>query len=265
MIAPCPHSDHCPLAPGVGVLPWAKADRQPRAATCHVQVRVVESAARRYLHRARRTDREWRAATEAFCYLLVQKLPLEQAPTVGDIGEVRLDGTLEPSSRDDRSSVPQRPQTCWRLSLVLITRNLALYQVAAQPVWARLLRTPRKRRGHVMVDLCLPDGQARSAVVTRAKSARDMYRRTRKARQGETWPVPKGIELGTDDNSGWVEMAGSAAKLHPHDNLDWVEMSDVTADAVGHDREREPAEPEPPHWAEERASQSPRLRWSRHE
>ena len=85
---------------------------------------------------------------------------------------------------------------------------------AASGAWSRVIRTPRKRKGHVMLDICsaAPDGSAHGGsdgsgrhggggggmllrqVVSRAAAQRDAggtaaYRLARRLRWGDLWPA----------------------------------------------------------------------------
>jgi ribosomal protein RSM22 (predicted rRNA methylase) len=151
IVAPCPHAGRCPLAPGATILPWGRADRRPQAATCHVTQRVVESEARRYLERERRRGAQKREVREAFSYLLLRKPALHELQ--------HHDAAGMTATQDNNS------------------------------MWARVLRNPRKRRQHVLLDVCLPSGKASSEVATKRKLSRSAYRQARKTRQGDAWTL----------------------------------------------------------------------------
>ena len=56
--------------------------------------------------------------------------------------------------------------------------------------WGRLIRAPRKRKGHVLLDVCMPSGDVLSeAISPRAVVSPLAYRVARKARQGTVWPL----------------------------------------------------------------------------
>ena len=60
---------------------------------------------------------------------------------------------------------------------------------AAQGGWGRLVRPPRKRKGHVLLDLCMPSGDVVSEAISSAVVSQLAYRRARKAKQGRIWPL----------------------------------------------------------------------------
>jgi hypothetical protein len=64
---------------------------------------------------------------------------------------------------------------------------------AATAGWARLVRPPRKRSGHVVLDLCTPAGSLQRRVVSASHASLlgpGSYRMARKSRWGDTWPHP---------------------------------------------------------------------------
>jgi len=54
--------------------------------------------------------------------------------------------------------------------------------------WGRVVRKPRKRGGHVMLDLCAPDGTLEEEVVSKARG-KDWYSSARKVRWGDGFEV----------------------------------------------------------------------------
>jgi ribosomal protein RSM22 (predicted rRNA methylase) len=64
----------------------------------------------------------------------------------------------------------------------------------ASPVWgrwARLVRNPKKGRGHVVLDMCMPEGVLAKGVVSkkRAKVTPGRYKAATKAQWGGLWPA----------------------------------------------------------------------------
>ncbi|KAI9218417.1 mitochondrial small ribosomal subunit Rsm22-domain-containing protein [Blastocladiella britannica] len=55
------------------------------------------------------------------------------------------------------------------------------------PEWPRVLAPPLKRGGHVLVDVCAADGQARRVVVTKSQG-KDVYKAARRLGWGDQWP-----------------------------------------------------------------------------
>eukprot|EP00952_Eustigmatos_sp_NYUAD-ZCMA_P005924 25652-Eustigmatos_ZCMA.PRE.1 len=59
--------------------------------------------------------------------------------------------------------------------------------------WSRMIRTPKKAKGHVVMSMCKPDGSLEKRVVSRGLS-RDVpgrYHAARKAQWGGLWPTQK--------------------------------------------------------------------------
>lgn len=61
--------------------------------------------------------------------------------------------------------------------------------------WARLIRNPKKGKGHVNLDLCHPSGQLERRVVARSAARRlpGKYLAARKAQWGGLWPAEEGL------------------------------------------------------------------------
>jgi ribosomal protein RSM22 (predicted rRNA methylase) len=57
--------------------------------------------------------------------------------------------------------------------------------------WGRIIRSPLKKRGHVVMDVCYPDGALRRSVVTKGKEGRLplFYRAARKSQWGGLYPA----------------------------------------------------------------------------
>jgi ribosomal protein RSM22 (predicted rRNA methylase) len=172
LIAPCPHSQGCPLAPGAGVLPWLRADRRPRASVCHTVQRVVESCARGYAERDRRRGAQAKEVRESFCFLLVRR------------GERH-------AGREISSAMAAAGESDGGGDAASVDTGGGGIAPAAHGSWARVLRPPRKRAGHVMLDVCLPQGGASSITVSRNKTDSRRYRLTRKTEQGDAWVPPE--------------------------------------------------------------------------
>ena len=156
IVAPCPHAQSCPLAPGSGkLLPWMRADKRTRSLVCHTSQLVNESCARAYLQRRQRRGRERRRKNESFCYLVVRRPATQDGASAA--AERAVDDASQPDEDGDAGG------------------------------WARVIRQPRKRGGHVLLDICQPSGSAVSGTVTRRKTDHRYYRLARKARQGDTF------------------------------------------------------------------------------
>ena len=61
---------------------------------------------------------------------------------------------------------------------------------AEEAAWSRIVRPPRVRSKHVMLDVCTGEGDVRQQTLSKGKHARAAYRQARKARLGEAWHWP---------------------------------------------------------------------------
>ena len=153
--------------------------------------RVVESTASKYLHNGRGFG-EYKLKTESFCYLLVRRRPTQQ-------------------TADKEAATAAREQATWRAAAQkqgvrrhggggAYSKHDPLAQRGSES-WSRILRPPRKRGGHVMIDMCMPDGKASSLMATRRRTDRWHYRLARKARLGDAWPAHE-VDLELNRRSG---------------------------------------------------------------
>ena len=57
--------------------------------------------------------------------------------------------------------------------------------------WGRILRSPIKKRGHVVMDVCYPSGNIGRSVVSKGKEGRApvIYRAARKSQWGGLYPA----------------------------------------------------------------------------
>ena len=142
---------------------------------CHTSQLVNESCARAYLQRRHRRGRERRRKHESFCYLVVRRPATQDGASAA--AERAVDDASQPDEDGDAGG------------------------------WARVIRQPRKRGGHVLLDICQPSGSAVSGTVTRRKTDHRYYRLARKARQGDTFfafdeTQLEGVHLGAGDAHG---------------------------------------------------------------
>jgi ribosomal protein RSM22 (predicted rRNA methylase) len=86
---------------------------------------------------------------------------------------------------------------------------------AAAAGWARLVRAPRKRSGHVVLDLCTPSGSLQRRVVGASHASLlgpGSYRMARKSRWGDTWPHPAVVRrTRVADDGQWVTALETVA------------------------------------------------------
>jgi ribosomal protein RSM22 (predicted rRNA methylase) len=80
--------------------------------------------------------------------------------------------------------------------------------MASQPLWSRVVRPPIKRRGHVVIETCEPNGKLEKRTVAKSHGTvfgigRDGYRRARKTKLGDLFSfedVKKRTTIDTDDD-----------------------------------------------------------------
>jgi ribosomal protein RSM22 (predicted rRNA methylase) len=129
----------------------------------------------------------------AFSYVIVQKTPA--AALVGRRGDddaaadarlaalrrLRVDPALGPEQ-----AVHAPTEADW---------EAATEAAPTRDGWARLIRNPKKAKGHVHLDLCLPEGRLERRVVAKSASKRvpGTYLAARKAQWGGLWPAEKGV------------------------------------------------------------------------
>ena len=86
---------------------------------------------------------------------------------------------------------------------------------AASTGWARVVRAPRKRSGHVVLDVCTPSGMLQRRVVAASHAellGPGSYRMARKARWGDAWPHPTVVRRARIAHDGsWVTALEPAA------------------------------------------------------
>jgi hypothetical protein len=86
---------------------------------------------------------------------------------------------------------------------------------AAAAGWSRIVRPPRKRSGHVVLDLCTATGGLQRRVVAASHAAvlgPGSYRLARKARWGDNWPHPTVVRRTRIAEDGqWVTALEAAA------------------------------------------------------
>ena len=161
VVAPCPHDGPCPM--DADPLSW-----------CHFTVRVHRPREAR-LAKGGASRPAGSFQDERFSYVVLQR-----GERAGD-HTLRLggDAALGAAYADDRDVDAPSPE-----ALAHAVRNAA-------SGWGRLVRPPRPRARHVVLDLCARSGQLERRIVAPSHDARLMpgaYRQARKARWGDTWP-----------------------------------------------------------------------------
>ena len=139
----------------------------------------------------------------AFSYVILQKSSTSGVEEKGEEGEdarlaalrrLRLD--LDEDDAEGEGEGQGRPKPSRRLHAPTEADWEAATEAApARGGWARLIRNPKKAKGHVHLDLCLPGGRLERRVVARSASKRlpGKYLAARKAQWGGVWPADKGL------------------------------------------------------------------------
>ena len=113
--------------------------------------------------------------------------------------------------------------------------NAAAAAGAAREGWSRILRPPRKRRGHVLIDLCQPSGEAVSGFISQSKADPWHYRYARRSRQGDTWQGFDQVNL-CGVGSARLEQGkpiGKKVGFGPHDDTRTQSDANVVNDDKG--------------------------------
>ena len=82
---------------------------------------------------------------------------------------------------------------------------------ASQCLWSRVIRPPQKRRGHVIIETCEPNGELEKRIVAKSHGTvfgigKEGYRRARKTRLGDLWSYADVKKKTNSDDS----IAGNA-------------------------------------------------------
>lgn len=70
-----------------------------------------------------------------------------------------------------------------------------MHMAVVRDEWARIVRPPRKHKGHTVLDLCTPDGELKQLTISKARGNGQLpggYRAVRNAEKGGIWPYPRG-------------------------------------------------------------------------
>jgi len=183
VLAPCAHDQRCPMD---GSRAW-----------CHFAQRVQRPPAQRLVKGAA-SARPFQ--DERFSFVILRRGPRPGLPggaaAPGDalaapaegaqvaFPEEDEDASLTEEEEEEEESgrdVPASPAA----------RALAVASAAAG--WARLVRPPRRRSRHVVLDMCTPSGELERRTVAASHQrllGPGSYALARKARWGDTWPHP---------------------------------------------------------------------------
>ena len=224
VVAPCQHDKKCPMS-------VANEKKSTSQMWCHFSQRVERTATHR-LMLARGKGRTYQ--DERFSYVAIQKLPRDQAEELAESKALRI---LEeennadvdaffaseslPSSDDDYNDEEEEEEEeeeedeseedeyedtfIFDESTKSKARAVAM---ASQPLWSRVVRPPIKRRGHVVIETCEPNGKLEKRTVAKSHGTvfgigRDGYRRARKTKLGDLFSfedVKKRTTIDTDDD-----------------------------------------------------------------
>ena len=153
------------------------------------------------LRRGARPTRD--AAQHASTAGMAELVALEEAPAT----EEQEHDALSDEDEDADSQADEEPAAS--------AAALAAAVAAASSGWARVVRPPRKRSGHVVLDLCTPSGMLQRRVVAASHAGLlgpGSYRLARKARWGDAWPHPTVVRRARIAHDGsWVTALEPAA------------------------------------------------------
>lgn len=177
VLAPCAHERPCPMD---GTTRW-----------CHFAQRVARTAAQRSVKGAgSRTYQD-----ERFSYVALRRGPRPDALTAAAVGAARATAMALASQADKHPPADESDED-GNVSMEVVgpSENAISAAIAAAAVgWSRVLRPPRKAKGHVVLQLCTPTGELTERVVAASHVAilgSASYRLARKARWGDAWPHP---------------------------------------------------------------------------
>jgi len=223
VVAPCQHDKKCPMS-------VANEKKSTSQMWCHFSQRVERTATHR-LMLARGKGRTYQ--DERFSYVAIQKLPRDQAEELAESKALRIleeennaDGDAffasesltssdddyndeeeeEEEEEEDESEEDEDEDTfIFDESTKSKARAVAM---ASQPLWSRVVRPPIKRRGHVVIETCEPNGKLEKRTVAKSHGTvfgigRDGYRRARKTKLGDLFSfedVKKRTTIDTDDD-----------------------------------------------------------------
>ena len=153
------------MEPGAPLQRWFRSRGSAREVQqFHTVQRLVESRPRAYLHRLQRRKKERREVREEVSYVIAQRVPDVAAAAAAAVPapELVAADALAPES----------------------------------PAWARIVRPPRLRKGHVMMDLATASGAVVEVTYAKRNTPRRCYRHARKALMGHAWHWPLPEEFG---------------------------------------------------------------------
>ncbi|KAI9373274.1 Rogdi leucine zipper containing protein-domain-containing protein [Aspergillus egyptiacus] len=200
IIAPCTNHERCPMY-------LVNGHTKGRKDFCHFEQRYVRPQFHQRIIDAKDRNHE----DLKFSYLAVQRgvdLRVERSIAQGAEatdaafeGYEHLNEAGEATENREATQVQSAP------------KEETKFHALSLP---RVLYTPMKRRGHVILDLCTPSGKVERWTVPRSYS-RQAYKDARKARWGDLWAlgaktrIPRSLKLGNKDGEGKKELLARRA------------------------------------------------------
>lgn len=174
-VGPCQHDRPCPL---------------PREEWCRFSQRIPIGRLHRRIGKPGSGYKD-----VAFSYTILKKLPGTGEDGEGDKegrkwGDARLEALHRlrygdsGKGEEDGAAYPYRPKDRdW---------EVALLADPGREGWGRLIRNPKKKKGHVHLDLCTPAGELERVMVAKraTRTLPGKYMAARKAQWGGLWPFP---------------------------------------------------------------------------
>ncbi len=189
VVAPCAHEQRCPMD---GTRSW-----------CHFAQRVQRPPAQRLVKGAT-SARPYQ--DERFSYVILRRGPRSARPALSQLVAFSADsdfdeedGYVEDDERDsdadddDSSGSDASASEDDEDEPSASAEARALAVASAASGWARLVRPPRRRSRHVVLDVCAPDGQLQRRTVAASHQrllGPGSYALARRARWGDAWPHP---------------------------------------------------------------------------
>jgi len=253
VVAPCQHDKRCPMS--------IANEKNPTAQMwCHFSQRVERTATHR-LMLAKGKGRTYQ--DEKFSYVAIQKLPRDRAEELVESKALRIleeendvdaDNSvssethalsLDDDSNDDNEEEEEEEEegeeeedsVTFDESTKIKAGAVAM---ASQPLWSRVIRPPMKRRGHVIIETCEPDGTLEKRTVAKSHGTvfgigRDGYRRARKTKLGDLFPfndVKKTTPIDANDTFDFDtrKTIGRDGVVFDEEKfiMDWLKQNDKT-------------------------------------
>ena len=163
VVAPCQHDGACPIK---------EEHREDGFATwCHFPQRALRSKYAREMNQSARPYQD-----EKFSYVVLRKQPRAEARRRAARAARRArDARVDDDSDDAQES-----------------HHESVVRESVEE-WSRVIRSPKKRKGHVVVELCTARGEIERAVIAKSHGSdqgigREGYKFARKLRWGDLWP-----------------------------------------------------------------------------